>query len=83
MPTLSQRAESMPASPLRKLANAAVQREKDGVKVFYLNIGQPDLKTPEEFFDGLQLFAENPVAYAHSKVYQRPSTHGEDFTKTP
>jgi len=67
MPTLSQRAESMPASPLRKLANAAVQREKDGVKVFYLNIGQPDLKTPEEFFDGLQLFAENPVAYAHSQ----------------
>lgn len=57
----------MPASPLRKLANAAEARKKEGVKVYHLNIGQPDLATPPEFFDGLQLFAENPVAYAHSQ----------------
>ncbi len=57
----------MPASPLRKLANAAVEREKNGIKVHYLNIGQPDLETPPEFFEGLKAFDENPIAYAHSQ----------------
>ena len=67
MPAISNRAESMPASPLRKLANAAQDRKKTGTKVYHLNIGQPDLKTPPEFFEAVNNFTDNPVAYAMSQ----------------
>lgn len=67
MPQLSQRAVSMQASPLRKLAAAAEERKAQGVKVYHLNIGQPDLETPQEFYDRLQAFDANPVAYANSQ----------------
>lgn len=57
----------MPASPLRKLVDAVHNREKKGLKTHYLNIGQPDLKTPEVFYDELKKFDENPVGYARSQ----------------
>ena len=43
----SKRLKSMQASPIRKLAPFAAQAKADGVKVYHLNIGQPDIKTPE------------------------------------
>lgn len=67
MPQLSQRASHMPASPLRKLAGLAKQREAAGTKVHYLNIGQPDLKTPSEFYTALHEYGQNPVAYTMSQ----------------
>ncbi len=67
MPQLSQRAESMPASPLRKLANAAEDRKKKGTTVFHLNIGQPDMETPAEFINAVRSFGDNPIAYAMSQ----------------
>lgn len=57
----------MPASPLRKLVGVAEARKKQGIKVYHLNIGQPDIKTPKIYFDFLKKFAENPVAYAPSQ----------------
>lgn len=71
MPTLSHRAQKMPASPLRKLASIAVERKKKGTKVYHLNIGQPDLKTPQEFFEVVHKFEENPVEYAMSQGIER------------
>lgn len=71
MPFLSKRAQAMPASPLRKLANIAANRKKQGVKVYHLNIGQPDLKTPEEFFQVVRNFQANPVEYAMSQGVER------------
>ena len=47
MPNISQRGISMPASPIRKLVPLANQAKAKGVKVYYLNIGQPDIPTPE------------------------------------
>ncbi len=41
----SKRLKSMQASPIRKLAPSAAQAKSDGVKVYHLNIGQPDIKT--------------------------------------
>ncbi len=67
MPSLSDRAASMPASPLRKLAGAAEERKKNGTKVYHLNIGQPDLKTPQEFLSVIKNFGDNPIAYARSQ----------------
>ncbi len=47
MPNISQRGVSMPASPIRKLVPLANQAKAKGLKVYHLNIGQPDVATPE------------------------------------
>ena len=47
MPTISNRGEIMPASPIRKLVPLANEAKQRGIKVYHLNIGQPDLPTPE------------------------------------
>lgn len=47
MPTISQRGIDMPASPIRKLVPLANKAKAKGIKVYHLNIGQPDLATPE------------------------------------
>lgn len=47
MPNISQRAQHMPASPVRKLVPYALQAKQKGIKVYHLNIGQPDIGTPE------------------------------------
>ena len=52
----SKRLKSMQASPIRKLAPFAAQAKSDGVKVYHLNIGQPDIKTPECFFKAVKNF---------------------------
>jgi len=64
---LSNRARNTPPSPIRKLAHLADKAKKSGTKVFHLNIGQPDLDSPQEFFDGLRLFDQKVVAYDQSK----------------
>lgn len=48
MPHISQRAIDMPASPIRKLAPLASAAKERGVHVYHLNIGQPDLPTPQK-----------------------------------
>ena len=45
---ISQRGIDMPASPIRKLAPLAYAAEDEGVKIYRLNIGQPDLPTPQK-----------------------------------
>ena len=47
MPNISQRGVNMPASPIRKLVPLANKAKAKGTKVYHLNIGQPDLPTPE------------------------------------
>ena len=47
MPKISQRAEKMPASPIRKLVPFALAAKQKGRKVYHLNIGQPDIETPQ------------------------------------
>lgn len=47
MPKVSQKGISMPASPIRKLVPYADGAKKRGVKVYHLNIGQPDMETPQ------------------------------------
>lgn len=56
----------MPSSPIRRLVDFAVASEKDGVKVHYLNIGQPDIKAPKEFWEALDSCGLELLEYAHS-----------------
>ncbi len=51
MPHISQRGKEMPASPIRKLVPYAEAAKKKGIKVYHLNIGQPDIETPPEFLN--------------------------------
>jgi aspartate aminotransferase len=64
---LSNRARNTPPSPIRKLAHLANRAKKTGTHVFHLNIGQPDIESPGEFFDGLRKFDQKVVAYDQSQ----------------
>ena len=64
--TISKRAQAMQASPLRKLAVLAEARKKQGIKVYLLNIGQPDLPTAPAVFDAIKNLNLKTIAYAPS-----------------
>jgi aspartate aminotransferase len=66
-PQLSRRASIMPASPIRKLVPLGDEAKKRGTHVYHLNIGQPDIETPAEFFDAVRGFQEKVVAYGNSQ----------------
>ena len=56
----------MQHSPIRRFNPYALQAEKDGKKVYYLNIGQPDVQTPDCFIDAIRNFDKKVIAYAES-----------------
>lgn len=63
----SQRIDEMQLSPIRKLVPLAEAAKKQGKKVYHLNIGQPDIETPREFFEAIKNFDEKVLAYAFSQ----------------
>src|SRR6476661_7009344 len=66
MPVLSNKAVTMPASPIRKLVPFAEAAKKKGVKIYHLNIGQPDIETPASFLDAVKNAPLKIVEYSHS-----------------
>lgn len=70
MPTISNRGAEMPFSPIRKLAPLAVEAEKRGVKVYRLNIGQPDIPTPQKALDVLKSVNRKVLEYSPSQGIQ-------------
>ena len=66
MPEISNKGLSMPQSPIRKLVPFAENAKKDGKKVYHLNIGQPDIKSPQVALDAVKNFDKNVVEYSHS-----------------
>ncbi|NUU98411.1 pyridoxal phosphate-dependent aminotransferase [Marinitoga sp. 1138] len=62
----SQRVLNMQASPIRKLVPYAEEAKKAGKTVLHLNIGQPDLETPKAFFDYIENYKPEVIAYTHS-----------------
>lgn len=70
MPTPSQRGLLMPQSPIRKLAPLADKAKARGVKVYHLNIGQPDLKTPQIGLDALQHIDRTVLEYSPSDGFK-------------
>lgn len=69
MPQISQRAVQMPASPIRKLVPLADEAKRCGVKIYHLNIGQPDLPTPQEGLDALKNIDRKVLEYSPSDGY--------------
>ena len=66
MPGISDKGKAMPASPIRKLVPFAEDAKKKGRKVYHLNIGQPDIKTPEVALDAIRNLSEKVIEYSHS-----------------
>ncbi|OQX97722.1 MAG: aspartate aminotransferase [Bacteroidetes bacterium 4572_117] len=66
MPKLSTRANEMPASPIRKLVPFAEAAKKNGKKVYHLNIGQPDIHSPQESLNAINNYEEKVIEYSHS-----------------
>jgi len=64
--SISRRAREMQGSPIRKLAANAEARKKRGIKVYHLNIGQPDLPTSPAVFEAIRKFDQKTIAYAPS-----------------
>ena len=67
MPKISQKGIDMPASPIRKLTPYADQAKKDGKKIYHLNIGQPDIETPEVMLNALKNIDFKVWAYTPSE----------------
>ena len=69
MPQISRRGLEMPSSPIRKLAPLSAEAERQGVKVYHLNIGQPDLPTPQKGLDALKAITRKTLEYSPSEGY--------------
>ncbi|MDN3620428.1 pyridoxal phosphate-dependent aminotransferase [Polaribacter undariae] len=67
MPAISKKGLKMPESPIRKLVPYAEDAKKRGVKVFHLNIGQPDIKTPQVALDAVKNNEITTLSYARSE----------------
>jgi aspartate aminotransferase len=70
MPVISDKALAMPASPIRKLVPFAEAAKKKGVHVHHLNIGQPDIKTPDNVLAKLANIGRTVIEYSHSAGFQ-------------
>ncbi|WP_298880113.1 pyridoxal phosphate-dependent aminotransferase [uncultured Polaribacter sp.] len=67
MPSISSKGLKMPESPIRKLVPFAEDAKKRGTKVFHLNIGQPDIKTPQIALDAVKNNTIETLSYARSE----------------
>jgi aspartate aminotransferase len=66
MPTISEKGKTMPASPIRKLVPFSETAKKKGRKVYHLNIGQPDIPTPEVALNAIRNIDLKVIEYSHS-----------------
>ncbi len=66
MPQIANRGHQMPESPIRKLVPFAEKAKSDGKNVIHLNIGQPDIKTPDEAIDAIKAIDLKVIEYSHS-----------------
>lgn len=69
MPSISERGERMPQSPIRKLAPLANAAKKRGINVYHLNIGQPDLPTPQVALDAIKNIDRKILEYSPSQGF--------------
>ena len=70
MPVISNKAIEMPASPIRKLVPYSEKAKKEGKIVYHLNIGQPDIETPEVALSAIHNFKPKVLEYSHSAGFE-------------
>ncbi len=66
MPKISKKGQKMPESPIRKLVPYAENAKSRGTKVYHLNIGQPDIETPEIALNAVKNYDRKVIEYSHS-----------------
>jgi aspartate aminotransferase len=66
MPVISEKGKAMPASPIRKLVPYSEEAKRKGRKVYHLNIGQPDIATPEVALNSIRNLNIKVIEYSHS-----------------
>jgi len=89
MPSVSLKSNLVPPSPIRKLVPYAEAAQKRGIRVYHLNIGQPDIETPESFLSAVKNISLKVLDYSHSagnETYREKLTlyyrkHGISVTK--
>ncbi len=70
MPAISTKGRQMPASPIRKLVPYAEAARARGVEVLHLNIGQPDIRTPEVALEAIRHLDRTVIEYSHSAGFE-------------
>ena len=70
MPAISHRGITMPPSPIRKLVPFAEEAKRKGRIIYHLNIGQPDIKTPETAMNAIRSITKPVLEYSHSAGYE-------------
>jgi aspartate aminotransferase len=79
---VSNRAVIMPESPIRKLAPFAEAAKKRGIKIYHLNIGQPDIHTPKAIIDAIKSFSSDVLPYGPSEgLFELRETIAEYFER--
>ncbi|MBN2634010.1 MAG: pyridoxal phosphate-dependent aminotransferase [Bacteroidales bacterium] len=66
MPSISDKGRAMPSSPIRKLAPYADEAKRKGRRVYHLNIGQPDIPTPDVALNAIRNLGNKVIEYSHS-----------------
>lgn len=66
MPQISTKGKATPSSPIRKLVPLSEKAKQKGIKVYHLNIGQPDIPTPQKAIEAIHHYEEKVIEYTHS-----------------
>ncbi len=82
MPKISFKGQKMPESPIRKLVPYAEEAKKKGRKVYHLNIGQPDIETPEVALNAVRNYDHKVIEYSHSAGMLSLRQRLTDYYKT-
>ncbi|MGB1410776.1 MAG: aminotransferase class I/II-fold pyridoxal phosphate-dependent enzyme, partial [Flavobacteriaceae bacterium] len=82
MPQISTKGAEMPESPIRKLVPFAEQAYKQNKKVYHLNIGQPDIKTPQKALDAVSNHNLSVLAYSRSEGSEQYRQKIADYYKS-
>ena len=82
MPHISDKGKLLPASPIRKLVPFAEEAKKRGTKVYHLNIGQPDIKTPQVALDAVKNADIKVLEYSHSAGFESYRIKLSNYYKT-
>ncbi len=81
MPIISEKGKKMPESPIRKLVPYAEKAKKEGKKIYHLNIGQPDIKSPEVAMDAVAHHHIKTLAYSRSEGSEQYRNKLADYYK--
>lgn len=81
MPDISNKGQAMPESPIRKLVPYAEAANKAGKTVYYLNIGQPDIHTPQTALDSVHIYDAKVIEYSHSAGFESYRRKLADYYK--